>query len=221
MGMSRNIVFSLDEHYHLYNRGVEKRVVFEDIYDYQRFLLLLLLANDARIANIHQSIRDYTIPELIHHDRTPLVRIETLSLMPTHYHLLVTEITEGGISAFMHKLGTGYTMFFNLKYEHSGPVFQGTFKARHINSDRYLRYMYEYIHLNPIRELFENADKIKAESLIQQAEREQFTGLSVYSGRTEGKLTEAVLETDLFHQLFNDYNSHRKLLLDWREEPFE
>jgi len=71
--------------------------------------------------------------------------------MPNHIHLLVREKEEQGISKFMQKLMTGYTMYFNKRHERTGALFQGKFKATHANEDRYLKYLTSYIHLNPIK----------------------------------------------------------------------
>ena len=71
--------------------------------------------------------------------------------MPNHFHFLVKEITEGGISKFMEKITTGYSLYFNTKHKRSGALFQGTFKAQHVHFDEYLKYLYAYIHLNPVK----------------------------------------------------------------------
>ena len=70
--------------------------------------------------------------------------------MPNHYHLILEEIEENGISAFMHKIGTGYTGYFNKKHERVGSLFQGTFKAVPVNKDLYLQYLLIYLNVvNP------------------------------------------------------------------------
>ena len=71
--------------------------------------------------------------------------------MPNHFHLLVTPLIEGGISQFMGKLATGYSMYFNKKSERTGRLFEGTFKSIHVDSDQYLKYLFSYIHLNPVK----------------------------------------------------------------------
>ena len=70
--------------------------------------------------------------------------------MSNHYHLLLRQRVDGGISKFMQKLGTGYTMYFNTKYQRSGVLFQGVFKAIHIDEETYLTHLTRYIHLNPL-----------------------------------------------------------------------
>ena len=70
--------------------------------------------------------------------------------MPNHFHLLIKQIKQDGISLFMQKMGTGYVNYFNEKYERSGALFQGRFKAKHIDNDAYLAHLTKYIHLNPV-----------------------------------------------------------------------
>lgn len=80
--------------------------------------------------------------------RKLLVEILVFSQMPNHYHLLLKQKKEGGIVQFMQKLGTGYTNYFNLKYERVGGLFQGNFKAISVNKQEYLDYLLYYIHFN-------------------------------------------------------------------------
>ncbi len=79
----------------------------------------------------------------------PLVEIVAYCLMPNHFHFLIKETEEGGMSTFMHKLMTAYTMRFNKKYARSGGLFTRAFRSKHIADNRYLRQVFSYIHLNP------------------------------------------------------------------------
>jgi len=83
--------------------------------------------------------------------RHPLIALGAFCLMPNHFHLYATPVAEGGVSKFMQRLQTAYTMHFNEKHERSGSLFQGTFKAEHVDNDRYAKYLYSYIHLNPAK----------------------------------------------------------------------
>jgi putative transposase len=69
--------------------------------------------------------------------------------MPNHFHIVLKEKVDGGITRFIQKLCTGYSMYYNKKYNHSGTIFQGQFKAKHVDNDDYFRYLIQYIHLNP------------------------------------------------------------------------
>lgn len=70
--------------------------------------------------------------------------------MPNHFHLILKQNVDDGITTYMRKLLTAYSMYFNTKYEHSGVLFQGRFKSRLIDTDAYHRYVFAYVHLNPI-----------------------------------------------------------------------
>ena len=70
--------------------------------------------------------------------------------MPNHFHILLREKQKGGLSKFLQKLLTGYTMYFNKKYNRKGILFEGPFNGKHLDTDNYLKYQYTYIHLNPI-----------------------------------------------------------------------
>lgn len=151
--MNRKHIFSIGEFYHGYNRGVEKRVIFNDYKDYSRFIQLLYICNSREPVNMREVFRKgETLVNIFEiKDRNPLVAIGAWCLMPNHFHLLLKEVSENGISKFMQKLTTAYTMYFNKKYNRTGSLFQGVFKTEHITEDRYLKYLFSYIHLNPVK----------------------------------------------------------------------
>lgn len=149
----RRIKFLTGEYYHVYNRGVEKRDVFLDRTDHFRFL------SEMKIMNTAGKCLNEATSQL---KEKRLVSIVAYCLMPNHFHLLLKQVEEGGISKFMHKITTGYTMYFNVKYKRSGVLFQGPFKAKYIENDSYMLHLSRYIHLNPadIQE-FNGENKIK------------------------------------------------------------
>ena len=144
----RKIVFSIDEYYHVYSRGVEKRQIFLDDDDYERFVRLLYLCNGNKPI-VFKLFQGRSLDEC---DRgEPLTAIGAYCLMPNHFHLLLRETNEGGITEFMRKLMTAYSMYFNKKNERTGTLFEGIFKAEHATEDAYLKYLLAYIHLNPLK----------------------------------------------------------------------
>ena len=158
----RKVKFEQGKFYHLYDRGVEKRNIFNNDSDKWRFIQGLFLFNneDDSFRVLYEIERENKgrinfnlLKEFVDNNqknRKPLVRIMADCLMPNHYHLLVEEIQENGISRFMHKLGTGYTNFFNKKYNRVGSLFQGPFKAVAIENDIQLQYILAYINvINP------------------------------------------------------------------------
>ncbi|MBI5816846.1 MAG: transposase [Candidatus Yonathbacteria bacterium] len=117
--MNRKFSFSIQEFYHLYNRGNEKRTIFLEQKDYQRFTRLLFLCNNVNAVSVKDTME---IP-LTRIDRgDTLVDIGAYCLMPNHFHLLVREKREGGISLFVKKLATGYSMYFNKKNDRIGKL---------------------------------------------------------------------------------------------------
>ncbi len=154
--------------YHIYNRGVEKRNVFIEDKNYLRFIHDLCEFNDTASAipsNVKFSLRNPSQIDSTNLEhcleveplnsekrktKKPLVEILAFCLMPNHYHLLVRQFVDNGVVKFMQKLGTGYTMYFNQKYERVGPLFQGRFKAVLLERDGHLLHLPYYIHLNPV-----------------------------------------------------------------------
>lgn len=142
--------FALEEWYHCLNRGVDKREVFLTHHDYERFLMLLASANSNTPVHLGEYRQGSTLAEVVTtQQEKPLVSLGAYCLMPNHFHLLLKEITEGGIALFMQKVGTGYTMYFNQKEGRTGSLFGGRFKSKHIADDRYLKRVVNYIHANP------------------------------------------------------------------------
>ncbi|HWO07730.1 MAG TPA: transposase [Candidatus Paceibacterota bacterium] len=162
--MERKIPFEKGECYHIYTRGVEKRTVFTSDADRDRFLALLFICNNVNGVNIHNLLKKYggePLQILAQEDiEETLVDILAFAMMPNHIHLITHEKKPGGISKFMLKLMTAYSMYFNTKYDRSGPLFTRPFRSKHINSDEYFRWVFVYVHLNPI-ELFQSDWKEK------------------------------------------------------------
>jgi putative transposase len=146
----RKIIFAEGELYHVYNRGVDKRIVFTTRGEYERFLMYLHILNTNSDVRPTEVMERKSKEEIFNTPRKdPLVAIGAFCLMPNHFHLLLTPLVPGGVSKFMQKVQTAYTMYINARYERTGALFQGTFKAEHAASDTYAKYLYSYIHLNP------------------------------------------------------------------------
>ena len=168
--MLRKDPFITCEYYHIYNRGIDKRIIFKSKKDYERFIMLLYLANSDdsfRLDNILN--KQYkTFSEVLVLDKDePLVSIGAWCLMTNHFHLLIRQEVDGGVTKFMRKLGVGYSMFFNIKYQRKGALFGGLFKSKLIGvDDNYMRQLFGYIHINPLEiEFPEWKDKINKSSV--------------------------------------------------------
>ncbi len=139
--------FRNKEYYHVYNRGVDKRIIFKSKIEYFHFFELMLNVNqEESIGSIYRKKQNDN--KDIKKMSEGLVEILAYSLLPNHYHFLLKQISENGISKFMHKMGTGYTNFFNYRHKRSGALFQGPFKSIHVTSEEYLNYVSAYINGN-------------------------------------------------------------------------
>jgi putative transposase len=151
INVMRKHPFAPGEFYHLYDRGVDKREVFLDTVDRDRFVRMLFFCNGTEPVVFRNIPKKALFAKHLDKRGEPLVEIGAYCLMPNHFHLLVRECTEDGISKFMHKLLTGYTAYFNIRYKRTGRLFESSFQSKHADSDRYLKYLFAYIHLNPIK----------------------------------------------------------------------
>lgn len=149
--------FVEDRIYHIYNRGVEKRDVFLEDKDYFRFIHDLFEFNDKdSVLNMayyfNRQSKEVEL-QYLDKERKPrklLVEILIFTLMPNHFHLVLKQKKENGIVKFMQKIGTGYTNYFNKKYERVGSLFQGRFKATLISEEAHFIHLPFYIHANPL-----------------------------------------------------------------------
>jgi len=140
---NRKHTFSEQEHYHIYNRGVDKRDIFCDQQDYVYFLKTLRAYNtEKRLGKLR--LHDNQPPE------NPPVTMLSYCLLPNHFHLLLRNNIKSGISEYMQRVMGGYTMYFNNKHDRSGSLFQGLFKSKHIDTDQDLRQILAYVHLNNV-----------------------------------------------------------------------
>jgi putative transposase len=156
--MSRNVQFQNDYYYHICNRGVDKRDVFLGKWDYVRFLESLIKFNQVKATG---GLYRIFLSKKYDQSRGPtpklgvgplsqgrLVEILAYCLNSNHFHLLLKQKTENGISEFMKRIGSGYTCYFNVKYKRSGSLFQGKYKPREITSTEDLSKMSVYVNCN-------------------------------------------------------------------------
>lgn len=146
------------EFYHLYNRGLEKQNIFNNKRDYSLFLQTLFYY---QLENPKPKFSTYRRSKVfMPNPNKKIVDIICYCLMPNHFHLLVKQLKEHGVSEFMRKSINSYTKYRNLKYNRQGPLFQGVFKTVRVESDEQLIHLSRYIHLNPLVSLLVNDLKV-------------------------------------------------------------
>src|SRR3989338_2393556 len=143
--MARNLEFAEGEIYHVFNRGVEKRPIFQDQGDFSRFLESMRQFNNLDpIGSIYENSFN---KNQLGNGVSKLVEFVCYCLNPNHFHFVIKQVSEKGVEKFMHKF-LGYTKYFNQKYKRSGVLFQGPFKAVHIGSNEQLLHTSVYDNLN-------------------------------------------------------------------------
>ena len=216
----RKVQFAENEYYHLYNRGVDKRIIFSTKDDFDRFKAYLYLLNDsdnARAANFFDSRSRSEIFSVARSQQ--LVAIGAYCMMPNHFHILATPLVENGISKFMQKIQTAYAMYFNEKTLRSGRLFQGTFKAKHVAEDVYLKYLYAYIHLNPAEFLKEDWDDSDGEAF--RAHQNKILSYPYSSALEYSSAQFSIVDPKSFPKYFlkaKDMQSHLQFWQQYRKE---
>jgi putative transposase len=159
----RNISFTEGEFYHVYNRGNSKQKIFLDNYDYDRFTKLLYLCNSEKSIDFREDIIRRGINAWDFDRGESIISIGAWVLMPNHFHIYLTinsrkqglrkfrKLSDNKITDFMHKLLTSHSKYFNAKYKRTGALFEGKFKSVHIENDNQAKYLFSYIHLNPVK----------------------------------------------------------------------
>jgi len=186
MTRARNI--AIGEYYHVYNRATNKRGVFTEKEDRMRFLFLILYAQSPlTFLHITRIVRagslaegfplEFEVQEKITRNR--FVELVAFSLMPNHFHLLVKEKDEGGVSKYAQRLQLGYTKYFNERYSSSGHVFQGRYQSVRVRDNRQLMYLSAYIHRNPreLKEWREREEAYPYSSLQDYVDKNRWGGL--------------------------------------------
>jgi REP element-mobilizing transposase RayT len=161
--MTYQTVFKNNFIYHVYNRGVRKNKIYLSDPDYRRWEKLLnwcvkynysysLYNNRKKQVEISGgSLENFnkTIDRMYKFEISP-VEILAYVEMPNHFHLVLKQITDNGISSFIRRISTGYSMYFNLVYNSKGTLFEHSFKAVLVNTDEQLLQLCRYLHLNPL-----------------------------------------------------------------------
>ncbi|MBI2450108.1 MAG: transposase [Candidatus Nealsonbacteria bacterium] len=212
--------------YHIFNRGVERRNIFQQISDNFRFIFCLYELNDKKLVKMRDRIeirkenKKYTGSTGVSDrkdKREPLVEIISFCLMPNHYHLILHQLVDGGISLFMKKLSNGYTGYFNEKYNRKGigALFQGRFKAVHVEDDRQLMALICYIFTNPLELLEKNWKEVgvkDVEEAVKFLESYRWSSYLDYIGIPNFP---SVTKRDFVTEFFGSSDKIKKSVEDW------
>jgi putative transposase len=212
----RKTKFIIGEYYHIFNRGVDKRDIFLDKKDYERFLFIMEFLNTSDVVisvrDLKQKLSFGTeFPRsLASVDSKEIVEIVCFCLNPNHFHFILRQTKENGISNFMQKIGTSYTKYFNTKNKRSGSLFQGPFKSIHIDSNEYLLYLSVYVNCNNFIHRYNK--NIKSWP---------YTSYFDYIGEKRGKLCKKEIILDQFGGIFKNYKNFCQMNAEYLKDKKE
>lgn len=147
---SKNAIkeYEAGAYYHIYNRGVEKRLIFLDDQDYKTFLSYLkFYLTDPDLQGDSSQVAISPSKKLKNYQKE--INLLCYCLMPNHFHLLIHQNSETAINYFMRSLSTKYVRYFNTRYKRVGHLFQDTYKAVKIEAENQWVHLSKYIHRNP------------------------------------------------------------------------
>ncbi len=178
-------------YYHIYNRGAHKALVFHDKYDYERMLKLFYIANCSESFLLRKFNRSniYDVER-----KDSLVNIVAYCLMPNHFHIAIKmdeHMSDICITKFMRKVLSGYSNYYNLKYKHSGTIWQGSYKMKVSVDFLYFDRLITYIHLNPYTASQDSDNYILKKEFSEQAwissKQYQYSSLMDYCGQVRSQ----------------------------------
>ena len=158
----RKSPFVPGEYYHVYNRTILSIPEFKEKNNCDRLLQAFLLANSTKSSQAFEYLRNNATCGVgvglnllakaleIARGGEKLVDVLCYAIMPDHYHLLIKEVKEKGVTEFIRKSNISIAKYVNKSKERRGTIFEGRFKSKHIDSNDYLRHLSLYIHLNPL-----------------------------------------------------------------------
>ena len=227
----RKVPLVCGEYFHVYNRGNSKQEIFLNDKDKERFVKLLYLSNSKGSVNFRDDIVDKKIDAWDFERGETLVSIGAWVLMPNHFHIYITtshksdlwrNVEKNRISEFMRKLSTAYAKYFNAKYGRTGSLFEGKFKSVHIKTDNQAKYLFSYIHLNPVK-LIEA--KWKEEGIKDIKKAIEFINSykwSSYKDHISEKRREfKILDLDNFPKYFSNMKDFNKEIFTWLKHKEE
>ncbi len=209
------------EIYHILNRAIEGKNLFQQINDYFRFIFGLYELNDKNMVKmkfrISQRKDRKRTGQTRKNTREQLVEIIAFCLMPNHYHLVARQLVDNGISLFIKKLGNSYVGYFNEKYKRKsrGSIFQGHFKAVHIKTQEQFMNLICYVFTNPI-ELLEKEWKEKGVKNPQEAIKflESYKWFS-FPDCIGGKAFPSITQRDFIFKVFDSSENLKKNVESW------
>lgn len=199
------------QYYHVLNRSIAKYEIFNNAEDYSRMIELLNLYRFSELPCKYSKFSRLTLPyqkaiiNNLSKNSNTLVEIVAYCIMPTHIHLILKQLTDGGISKYMAKVLDSYSRYFNIKHGRKGPLWEGHFDSILVDTDEQMLHLTRYIHLNPV-----------SAGLINRPEDWKFSSYHEYLKKTKNNLCyfDEIMDIkpQAYRKFVNDRISYQKEL---------
>ena len=203
---NRKIVFSNGQIYHAFNRGIDRRNVFTGLRELSRAEELIKYyvckeppVSYSKFLQLPKATRDEVTQQMKKDEK--LVNVLAYCLMPNHFHFMLQQNSEKGLSTFISNFTNAYTKYLNTKHERAGPMFEGAFKAVLVESDEQLIHLSRYIHLNPVVSSIINEDQLPSY---------RWSSYPSYISEPE----EGVVNSTLVISMFKSKDKYKEFVLD-------
>lgn len=212
----RKVSFVPGEFYHIYNRGNSRQQIFFTEQDHERFMWLLYVAN----GTCPLDLREVDPEKVYTFERgEQQVAIGAYCVMPNHFHILLTPVVEDGVTTFMRKLTTGYSMYFNRRHHRTGSLFEGRFKSKLTADDHHLKYLFAYIHLNPVKLIQSDWREVGIKDRQGALDYLQHYHYSSYLDTMQSRSQSNILNIEPFPLYFSRSTDFNQELLEWLSYP--
>lgn len=223
----RKVQFVPGQYYHIYSRTILNSPEFKDSRQAERLAQSFLISNSTKSTQAFQFLRnnkDAPIEETLKivKEGEKLVDVLCYSIMPDHYHLLIRELKENGISNFIRKCNISIAKYVNIKNDRRGTLFESRFNAKHINTNEYLIHLSLYIHLNPL-DILSGRDWRTHKLKDWPTEKEKllnypWSSLKAFLDKNHNDLI--ISGTDIILSQFDNNKDYELFLQEWSEDIF-
>lgn len=215
----RTTQFVNGEYYHVFNRGVNRVDIFHSYANFQHFYHSLYLFNDLTYQHRggYPHLRDTLLAahKVLADERQPFVKIFAFCILSNHFHLFLQQIVDDGIPTFMHKIGSGYAHYHNRRHDRTGPLFDGKYKAIHIDNEAYFVHVPRYIHLNALDTAdvpWRDGEVVDWSLATEKLNAYPWSSHEVYRGKDQEL---PVVDTEMPRRLFASPNEYDNFLRSW------
>lgn len=213
------------EIYHVLNKGIENRLIFQNKRDYERFLTTLLECNDVNLSpDIKHRRRRIDEENINIKKKKPLVEILCFCLMPNHFHIALKQVVDGGVAKFMQRVGNSYTKYFNIKNNRKGSLFMSRYKSVHVSSDSQIRHLITYIHANPL-DLYMPLWRTGKIKNLRKAkdflENYTWSSYQFFTGQEGLGLIKEIIKPKIVNIFYKDKKNHFGAIISWSSRYFD